>query len=102
MDDAQDGVILIAFGSTIPLDKLSTEQLHMFYAMMRKFSTVRFIWRWTGDSPKEAPTNLLAADWLPQKEILSKTEFTTASLMLTRSLIESNVFLQITPRFSPL
>ena len=72
MDGAQDGVILIAFGSTIDLNKLSTEHLNMFFSMMKKFSTVRFIWRWTGELPKEAPANLLAADWLPQREILSK------------------------------
>ena len=43
----------------------------MFFNMMRKFSKVRFIWRWKGDVPEESPPNLLGVEWLPQKEILS-------------------------------
>lgn len=75
MDGASDehGVILIAFGTTIDLSKLPTYYLDIFLNMMKKFSKVRFIWRWSGNLPKNAPNNLLAAEWLPQKAILSKS-----------------------------
>ena len=72
MDNAEDGVTLIAFGSTVDLSTMPSRFLNLFFNMMRRFSTVRFIWRWKGEMPDNAPENLMAAEWLPQKEILSK------------------------------
>ena len=72
IDNAEDGVVLISFGSTVIPSSMSKHLLAMFYSMMRKFNTVRFIWRWKGEEPDNAPKNLLAVDWLPQKDILSK------------------------------
>jgi len=38
---------------------------------MRKYSQVRFIWRWDGEMPGGHPKNLMASKWLPQREILN-------------------------------
>jgi len=70
MDGAEDGVILITFGSTIDLSSISESTLEMFFNTMRKYSKVRFIWRWDGPMPEKHPDNIMAAKWLPQREIL--------------------------------
>ena len=75
MDNAADGVVLIAFGSTVELNNLTDYYLQIFFNMMRKFNEVRFIWRWKGEMPTDAPENLMAADWLPQREILSNKNY---------------------------
>jgi glucuronosyltransferase len=72
MDGAEQGVILISFGSTVLPNTMSPHFRTTFYNMMRKFKKVRFIWRWKGEVPEDAPENLLGVEWFPQKEILSK------------------------------
>jgi len=71
MDEAEEGVVLITFGSTINFATLDPKFRNAFLNMMRKFDKVRFIWRWDGPMLPETPPNLMAASWLPQREILS-------------------------------
>ena len=72
MDEAEEGVILISFGSTIDLSTISEYFRNIFFNTMRRYNKVRFIWRWDGPMPKGHPENVMAAKWLPQREILSK------------------------------
>jgi len=72
MDGAEQGVVLITFGSTFPLSNLEPHYINIFLEAMRKLSRVRFIWRWVGPMPDGHPRNLMAAEWLPQREILSE------------------------------
>jgi len=71
LDGATNGAILMSFGSTIDLSKIPQQYKTIFFEMVRKFPSVRFVWRWDGPLPADAPSNLLASKWLPQFEILS-------------------------------
>ncbi|CAG7725584.1 unnamed protein product [Allacma fusca] len=70
LDNAPDGVVLIAFGSTINLATLPPEIKSSFLNMMRRFPKVLFIWRWDGPEPEDQPKNLIVSKWLPQLQIL--------------------------------
>ncbi|CAG7697011.1 unnamed protein product [Allacma fusca] len=70
MDNATDGVVLIAFGSLINLAKLPPEIKSSFLNMMRQFPKILFIWRWDGPEPEDKPENLIISKWLPQFQIL--------------------------------
>jgi glucuronosyltransferase len=93
MENAEGGAILISFGSTVLPSSMSPHFLSMFFAMMRKFSSVKFMWRWEGAPPENMPKNLMAANWLPQKEILAHPK--TRALMShcgLNSIIEATCF----------
>lgn len=70
MDLATEGVILIAFGSTVNLAKMPGQMKNYFFNMMREFPNVKFIWRWDGPEPENPPENLIVSKWLPQMQIL--------------------------------
>jgi glucuronosyltransferase len=71
LDGAEDGVVLITFGSTMDLSAMPSNYKTMFFNMMRKFDKIRFIWRWSASElPVDAPPNLKSSKWLPQREIL--------------------------------
>lgn len=72
MSGAEAGVVLITFGSTINFATLDTKYRAVFFKMMEKFDKFRFIWRWDGPPLENSPPNLLSANWLPQREILSR------------------------------
>jgi len=72
MDEAEDGVILISFGSTVDLSSIPKHFLTIFFNTMRKYEKVRFIWRWNGVMPEGHPENIMASKWLPQREILGR------------------------------
>lgn len=74
MDEAgPDGVVLISFGSTIPLEKLPSHYADIFFGLMMKHKKVRFLLKWKGPLPDKyanVTSNVLPSDWLPQREIL--------------------------------
>jgi len=72
LNEAEAGVVLITFGSTIDLATLDPYYVNIFFESMRKLGKFRFIWRWDGPMPTGHPNNLMAAKWLPQREILSE------------------------------
>lgn len=72
LDNAKNGAVLIAFGSTIDLSIIPEYFKNVFFHMMTKFPEVQFIWRWDGPLPKNHPKNLKVSKWLPQYEILGK------------------------------
>jgi glucuronosyltransferase len=72
MEGAEEGVLLITFGSTISLSSLNPKYINIFFNTMRKFGKVRFIWRWEGSMPDDQPKNVMASKWLPQREILGE------------------------------
>ena len=72
MDNAVDGVILIAFGSTVNLATMPPAMKGYFFEMMRNFPKTVFIWRWDGPEPENPPGNLILSKWLPQMQILGE------------------------------
>ena len=70
MDNAKNGVILIAFGSTINLASMPLHMKNNFFDMMRQLPELTFIWRWDGPAPENPPENLIISKWLPQVQIL--------------------------------
>jgi hypothetical protein len=75
MDEAgTGGVVLITFGSTVPIEDIPPYYMHMFFKLIRKHENVRFLMKWKGPLPKgyeRGIDNLLPSEWLPQRELLS-------------------------------
>ncbi|XP_021955895.1 2-hydroxyacylsphingosine 1-beta-galactosyltransferase [Folsomia candida] len=69
----EGGAVLISFGSTIPLEKISSNYVDMFFKLIQKNENVRFILKWNGPLPekyKNGFDNLLVSSWIPQRELL--------------------------------
>ncbi|KAL7044777.1 hypothetical protein ACKWTF_002044 [Chironomus riparius] len=68
LDDANDGVILVSFGTFLQSSKMPPEK---YQAMIDAFSSLkqRIIWKWEDD--KKFPPNIYTSKWLPQAEILA-------------------------------
>jgi len=67
------GVVLISFGSTIRLEKVPLHYKKVFFELIKKHKDVRFLMRWSGpllEGYEDGLDNLLASDWLPQRELL--------------------------------
>ena len=85
LDNANDGAVLIAFGSTIDLSIIPEYFKDVFFQMMIKFPKVQFIWRWDGPLPENHPKNLKVSKWLPQYEILGKSDIKYESIITSRA-----------------
>ncbi|KAG5675502.1 putative UDP-glycosyltransferase [Polypedilum vanderplanki] len=71
MDDANDGVILISFGTFLQSSKMPPAQ---YKAMLDAFSKLkqRIIWKWEEDNKNvKFPSNVMVRKWLPQADILA-------------------------------
>ena len=72
LNNATNGAVLIAFGSTIDLSKMPLYFKNIFFEVIHRFPEIQFIWRWDGELPANHPKNLKVAKWLQQYEILGK------------------------------
>lgn len=72
------GVVLLSFGSTIALERAPLETVHIFFKLMQKFNNVKYLLKWSGPFPDEYEgklDNVLASDWIPQREVLRKISY---------------------------
>ena len=69
LDEADDGAILIAFGTFLKPSLMLPAQ---YNAMMTVFNKLKqkIIWKWEDENTK-FPSNILAKKWLPQADILA-------------------------------
>ncbi len=44
---------------------------------IKAFPTIKFLWRWSGEFPKEKPKNLLMSQWFPQQDLLNDPRILT-------------------------
>lgn len=73
LDSANDGAIMITFGSTVLLNTVSERHQKIFFDVIQAFPKTKFILRWETPPPKfleDIPKNLKFAEWVPQREIL--------------------------------
>merc|ERR1711953_532110 len=88
LDSANNGAILMSFGSSLRAEHMAPHMVEMF---LEAFRTLRLpvIWRWDGDL-EDPPPNLLTMPWLPQQDVLAHPNL---KVMLTHgglgSLVEA-------------
>jgi UDP:flavonoid glycosyltransferase YjiC (YdhE family) len=63
------GFIYISFGSAVG-GKLPTRIEAIFINVIRSWPKLRFLWKWTGETPQTIPHNLFVSDWFPQQDLL--------------------------------
>lgn len=76
MDESIDGVVLISFGSLIPIESLPQETIKSIFSTFAKLSPIRILMKVTQGFkfPFETPKNLLCMTWIPQISVLSKIQ----------------------------
>jgi UDP:flavonoid glycosyltransferase YjiC (YdhE family) len=85
--DAEDGFVLLSFGSVITPENLPEELVSTFVETFRKFPQLRFVWRWgSSKNIPDLPPNVRTADWLPQQDLLGWCSWMSNYFLL------SNVF----------
>ncbi|CAG7716696.1 unnamed protein product [Allacma fusca] len=65
-----DRVVFISFGSIIKISELPEEMQRVLIETVGSFSSIKFLWKWEGEIPKDLPKNILAKKWFPQNDIL--------------------------------
>jgi glucuronosyltransferase len=63
------GFIYVSFGSEADMAKSPGDIRSIFFKALGK-SEARFLWRWSGERPKDMPANVMTASWMPQQDIL--------------------------------
>jgi len=69
LDSANDGAVLVSFGSSLRAEHMAPHMVEMFLDVFRALKLL-VIWRWEGDLDNPPP-NLLTMHWLPQQDVLA-------------------------------
>lgn len=69
LDNAEDGVILISWGSMIRANSLSTSKRDGIVRAVARLKQ-QVIWKWENDTLPNMPSNMHIMKWLPQRDIL--------------------------------
>jgi len=70
-ESGPDGVIYVSFGTYAKASTLPQEIKSVFYEVFASFKSIRFIWKFDIENPKDLPENVMAATWVPQQELLA-------------------------------
>ena len=70
MDEAEDGVILVSFGSVYQAS-LMTDELRFTMTSVFKGLKQKILWKWEAEEMKDKPSNVKLSKWLPQESILA-------------------------------
>lgn len=70
LDTAEHGVVLFSMGSMYQASNWREDQRKAFVSAFGKLKQ-KVIWRYNLPDAKDLPKNIMARDWLPQKEILA-------------------------------
>lgn len=70
LDDAQDGAILLSFGSNAKIIYLAEDKLKAIIAVFKKLKQ-RIIMKWESDTFEGKPENVFVSKWLPQTDVLA-------------------------------
>lgn len=70
LDEAENGVIYVSFGSLIQSSKMPKEKLRMFINVFGSLKQ-RVLWKYEGDDLKNLSSNLMIRKWMPLTEILN-------------------------------
>jgi len=69
MDEAELGVIVVSFGSTI--SKYPAELAATFSSVFSRMAGYRVVWRLAASDSLNISNNVLISEWLPQRDILA-------------------------------
>ena len=76
LDSANNGAILVGFGSTLQPSQMPPEKLNVLLSVFTALSDYSFIWKWDGEV-KDVPANVLTRSWLPQQDLLAHRNMKT-------------------------
>ncbi|CAL8100661.1 unnamed protein product [Orchesella dallaii] len=66
-----DGFVYISLGSLAVSSNLPQSIKDQFFDTIKSFSSLKFLWKWNGELPKDIPSNLFLSQWFPQLDILA-------------------------------
>nr|XP_032517763.1 UDP-glucuronosyltransferase 2B20-like isoform X2 [Danaus plexippus plexippus] len=69
LDEAQEGVVYVNFGSNVRSIELPVEKKNAFLNVFRQLKQT-VLWKWEDDVLDDKPSNLFTRKWFPQKDIL--------------------------------
>merc|ERR1711872_1145399 len=70
LDGAEQGALLVSFGSYITPSLLSNERRKVFLQTFQELN-IPVLWRWDSDYKDDLPNNVVMRKWLPQQSILA-------------------------------
>ncbi|XP_046734171.1 UDP-glucosyltransferase 2-like [Diprion similis] len=70
LDDAEDGAIVISFGSNIQSSTLGSDKLKIILAALGQLKQ-RVLWKFEATDLPGRPKNVMIRKWLPQNDVLS-------------------------------
>ncbi|ODN02587.1 UDP-glucuronosyltransferase 1-7, partial [Orchesella cincta] len=71
VNSAEQGFILIAFGSSIDFSSIPAAFELAFFDAINRFPKIHFLVKATSEAPKNCPKNLKYKPWAPQKELMA-------------------------------
>lgn len=71
MDEADNGVIYISFGSLVKASTMPDDKLKAILGAIAELP-YKFIWKWENKDTLMDKNKLYVANWLPQVDILGK------------------------------
>ncbi|XP_034472230.1 uncharacterized protein LOC117779980 [Drosophila innubila] len=102
LDNAEDGVILISWGSMIRANSLSASKRDGIVRAVARLKQ-KVIWKWENDTLPNMPSNMHIMKWLPQRDILChpnvKVFMTHAGLMGSSEASYCGVPTVVTPMY---
>lgn len=102
LDNADEGVVYISWGSMIRADSLPIPKRDGLLKAVKRLKQ-KVIWKWENDTLVNQPTNLYISKWLPQREILChpnvKVFMTHAGLMGSSEAAYCGVSVVATPMY---
>lgn len=103
MNEAQDGVIYVSFGSIISGSKMPRRICQMF---INVFATLkqRVVFKWETEEMEGKPENVLLKKWCPQQDILAhpnvKLFITHGGLLSTEEALSNHIPMLYIPGFA--
>lgn len=70
LDEADQGVIYVSFGSNVESKNLSEEKLKLLVNVFRNLP-FRIVWKYESDSLPGISDNIMISKWLPQQDLLA-------------------------------
>jgi glucuronosyltransferase len=82
LDNAKHGVIYLSWGSMVKADTLSEEKREGILRALGKFKQL-VLWKYENETMPNQPPNVIIRKWMPQREILCKSDLAFRDCSLT-------------------
>lgn len=102
MDNAEEGVIYVSWGSMVRADSLPASKRNSLLEAFGSFDQ-KVLWKWENDTVENKPSNVYIEKWLQQKDILChpnvKVFVTHGGLLGSSEAAHCGVAVVVTPMY---